>query len=71
MPKKRPSNRPIRKAIGKAIGKKLPKNIQVDHKKPLKDGGKHTLRNIQLLPKKLHQKKTALENKRRALRKHR
>lgn len=67
--KRRPSNQPIRKAIERVTGKKLSKNIHVDHIKPLKDGGKHTLRNIQLLHKRVHQLKITLENKARSKRK--
>lgn len=67
MQKKRPSNQPIRKAIEKVIGKKLPKTLHIDHKIPLKDGGKHVLSNIQVIPKKLHEQKTSMENRVRAV----
>ena len=67
--KKRPSNKPIREAIEKIIGRKLPKRIEIDHKIPLKDGGKHTPGNIQLLTRKKHQVKTAIENSQRTRRK--
>lgn len=48
--------------------KKAPKNKEVDHKKPLADGGKDKPNNLQILNKKEHKKKTIKENKARAKR---
>lgn len=51
---KRNSNPNVRKAIEKTVGLKAAKKLEVDHIKPLADGGKDVLENIQLLPKKVH-----------------
>lgn len=45
---------------------KVPKGKEVDHIKPLKDGGSDTGRNLQLLTEKQHAAKTAREAKARA-----
>jgi len=45
---------------------KTPKGKEVDHKKPLVDGGSDTVRNMQLLTVKQHATKTAREAKARA-----
>lgn len=49
--------------------KKTPRGKIVDHKKPLKDGGSDSLRNLHLIKKKSHKKKTAKEARRRAKKK--
>ncbi len=48
---------------------KIPKGKEVDHKKPLVDGGSDTVRNLQLLTKKQHAVKTKLEAKARETKK--
>lgn len=45
---------------------KVPKGKEVDHKKPLIDGGSDTVRNMQLLTETQHAAKTAREAKARA-----
>ena len=45
---------------------KIPKGRQVDHIKPLEDGGPDTVRNLQLLTEKQHAEKTAREARARA-----
>lgn len=55
----------VRRKVEKVVGK-LPSKVHVDHILPKADGGSDTLRNLQVLPEKLHQKKTALENAVRA-----
>ena len=45
---------------------KIPKGKEIDHKKPLKDGGSDTVRNLQLLTEKQHAEKTAREARTRA-----
>ena len=45
---------------------KVPKGKEVDHKVPLEDGGSDTVRNLQLLTEKQHERKTTLEAKARA-----
>lgn len=45
---------------------KTPKGKEVDHIKPLVDGGSDTVRNMQLLTVKQHATKTAREAKARA-----
>jgi len=40
---------------------KIPKGKEVDHKKPLIDGGPDTVRNMQLLTEKQHAAKTKRE----------
>jgi len=49
--------------------KKIPKGKEIDHKKPLVDGGSDTVRNLQLLSEKQHAAKTAREAKARAAKK--
>jgi 5-methylcytosine-specific restriction endonuclease McrA len=46
--------------------KKAPKGYEVDHIKPLSQGGKDTISNMQLLSKEQHKKKTAREARKRA-----
>ncbi len=48
---------------------KIPKGKEVDHKKPLEDGGSDTVRNLQLLTEKQHAEKTAREARARAKKK--
>ena len=48
--------------------KKTPKGKEIDHKKPLVDGGSDTVRNMQLLTIKQHEAKTAREAEARAKR---
>jgi 5-methylcytosine-specific restriction endonuclease McrA len=45
---------------------KVPRGKEVDHKVPLKDGGSDTLRNLHLIKKTTHKRKTAMEARRRA-----
>jgi len=45
--------------------KKVPKDKEIDHKIPLIDGGTDTLRNLHLISKKNHKKKTAREARKR------
>lgn len=45
---------------------KVPKGKEVDHKKPLVDGGSDSLSNLQLIKKSTHKKKTAKEARDRA-----
>lgn len=45
--------------------KKVPLGYQLDHKIPLEDGGTDTLRNLHLMKKKSHIKKTIKEAKKR------
>ena len=45
---------------------KIPKGKEVDHKKPLVDGGSDTVRNLQLLTEKQHATKTKREAQARA-----
>ncbi|NQV89241.1 MAG: HNH endonuclease [Parcubacteria group bacterium] len=46
--------------------KKVPKGKEIDHKKPLVDGGTDTQSNLHLIKKSTHKKKTASEARRRA-----
>ena len=46
--------------------KKIPKGKEIDHKKPLVDGGSDTVRNMQLLTEKQHAAKTKREAEARA-----
>lgn len=55
----------VRRKVEKVVGK-LPSKVHVDHVLPKADGGSDALRNLQVLPEKLHQKKTAVENAVRA-----
>ena len=48
---------------------KIPKGKEVDHKKPLVDGGSDTVRNLQLLTEKQHAAKTKREAQARARKK--
>ena len=45
---------------------KVPPGKEVDHKKPLEDGGADSVSNLQLLTKKQHAEKTAREARARA-----
>ena len=49
--------------------KKTPPGKEVDHIKPMEDGGPDSVRNMQLLTKKRHADKTAREAKARAKKK--
>lgn len=51
--------------------RKIPKGKEVDHKKPLVDGGSDTVRNLQLLTERQHAAKTAKEAIARAKKKKR
>jgi 5-methylcytosine-specific restriction endonuclease McrA len=51
----------LRSKVEQVTGK-LPSNIHVDHVKPLAKGGSNALNNLQLIPEKVHQLKTAAEN---------
>lgn len=44
---------------------KVPRGKEIDHKIPLKDGGSDTLRNMRLIKKSSHKRKTAAEARRR------
>jgi len=44
----------------------VPRNKEVDHKMPLKDGGSDTLKNLHLISVKSHKEKTAREARARA-----
>ena len=46
--------------------KKVPKGKQIDHKVPISEGGSDSLRNLWLIKKKTHKRKTKAEAKRRA-----
>jgi 5-methylcytosine-specific restriction endonuclease McrA len=48
---------------------KIPKGKEVDHIKPLKDGGRDSPSNLQLLTEKQHEAKTAREARARAKKK--
>ena len=60
-----PSGRNPRRKVEKIVGK-LPPHIHVDHVVPKADGGTDAPRNLQLLPKKIHEMNTAVENVARA-----
>ena len=45
---------------------KVPRGKEIDHKVSLKDGGSDTLRNLHLIKKSSHKRKTATEARRRA-----
>lgn len=69
MPNKRPNRRDpeVKKRFLKMMGlKKTPTGYDIDHKKPIEDGGPDTVRNLQLLTKKQHKEKTAGEARARA-----
>jgi len=55
----------VRRKVEKITGK-LPSALHVDHVKPLAEGGSNALKNLQVLPEKAHQLKTAVENAARA-----
>ena len=48
---------------------KVPRGKEVDHIKPLEDGGRDVPSNLQLLTEKQHEKKTAREARERAKKK--
>jgi hypothetical protein len=58
-------DRNLRRKVEKVVGK-LPPRIHVDHVVPKADGGTDVPQNLQLLPKKVHEMKTAVENVARA-----
>jgi len=65
MPNKRdPEKR--QKFLEKQGLKRAPNGYEVDHIKPLEDGGRDSVANMQLLTKAQHQKKTDRENGARA-----
>ncbi|MBU1133073.1 HNH endonuclease [Patescibacteria group bacterium] len=49
--------------------KKTPKGKQIDHKKSLSEGGSDSQKNLRLIKKSTHAKKTTAEARRRARRK--
>lgn len=49
--------------------KKVPRGKEIDHKVSLKDGGTDSLRNLHLIKKSSHKKKTSAEARRRAKKK--
>lgn len=60
-----PRGKDVRRKVEKLVGK-LPPKVHVDHIVPKADGGGDALRNLQLLPEKVHQMKTKVENAVRA-----
>ena len=60
-----PRKKDVRGKVEKLVGK-LPSKLHVDHIVPKADGGGNALKNLQVLPEKVHQKKTAVENAVRA-----
>ena len=50
---------------------KIPKGKEIDHKRPLVDGGSDTVRNLQLLTERQHTAKTKREAEARANKKKR
>ncbi len=69
-PKKPKRDPEVKKRFLKKEGlTKIPKGKEVDHKKPLEDGGSDTVRNLQLLTEKQHAEKTAREARARAKKK--
>jgi len=62
--RKRKSN--LREKLEKKLDHKIPDDKEVDHKKPLKDGGTNSLRNLHAISKKSHARKTAREARKRA-----
>jgi len=64
MPKKLKRDPEVVKRFLKKKGlTKAPPGKQVDHIKPLEDGGSDTVRNLQLLPKKSTRKKPAVRQR--------
>lgn len=55
----------IRNSVERVIGP-LPRNIELDHIRPLADGGRDQLGNIQPISKAAHKVKTRVENSVRA-----
>ncbi len=49
--------------------KKTPKGKEIDHKRPLADGGTDTQKNLRLIKKSAHKKKTITEARKRAKKK--
>ena len=60
-----PRDRNLRRKVEKIVGK-LPPRIHVDHVVAKADGGTDASSNLQLLPKGVHEMKTAVENVSRA-----
>jgi len=56
----------IRRFLKKRGLKKVPRGKQIDHKIPLSEGGSDSLRNLRLIKKKTHKRKTKKEIRRRA-----
>ena len=54
-----------RKFLEKQGRKRAPAGYEVDHIKPLEDGGRDSMANMQLLTKAKHQAKTNRENRAR------
>jgi 5-methylcytosine-specific restriction endonuclease McrA len=68
-PKRKRKASTVNKFLEKKWLKKVPKGKEVDHKKALADGGSDSIRNLRLIKKSTHKKKTATENRKRAARK--
>ena len=56
----------IQRFLKKRGLKKVPRGKQIDHKIPLSEGGSDSLRNLRLIKKKTHKRKTKKEIRRRA-----
>ena len=67
MQKRKTSTR--QKFLKKRGLKKTPKGKEIDHKKPLVDGGTDTQKNLHLIKEATHKKKTATEARKRAKKK--
>ncbi|MCK4592836.1 HNH endonuclease [Candidatus Parcubacteria bacterium] len=67
MQKRKTSTR--QKFLKKRGLKKTPKGKEIDYKKPLADGGTDTQKNLRLIKKSAHKKKTITEAKKRAKKK--
>jgi len=68
-PKRKRKASTVKKFLKKKGLKKVPKSKQVDHKKPLADGGTDSQKNLRLIKKSTHKKKTATEARKRTKRK--
>ena len=67
MQKRKSSTR--QKFLEKRGLKKTPKGKEIDHKKPLADGGADTQKNLRLIKKSAHKKKTVIEARKRVKKK--
>lgn len=59
----------VKKFLEKKGLKKVPKGKEIDHKIALADGGTDSQKNLRLIKKSTHKKKTASEARKRANRK--